>query len=1091
MKSSNKNSLSSNSVSFEHIMKETDPKNLKHSSFTNDQTIKSKKINLQLIFIFYLNKDEAKKNSNSFSGPHSLRDSESSFKLFSKMPPNISARKPFDFSRTSQLVTSNEIVFINNIDLSDNNKINISEIKIKKKDQLTDNEQILETPLDQASPSNKKKSLMNKQKSKLYNLISQFYITEKFIQTLLNWTIYRKTKKLKKTHFEVINDLAFYQEGWRSTKFDKNSERKINLMSCFAPMIKELMELINKRKEIFVFHPTSFFKVFWDFLHLILIIAYLIIIPLEMSFDVSIHKELPYSLSAVIAVFFELDILVNLNTAIYEQGKLTINYKKIISKYFRSSFFFDIISIFYFFDFSSDYNKYLGILFFLRINTLRKIIKKIQGFVFMDETTYYLIYLIKLVLTVLFISHIFSCLWHYVAIVSSADNKENWLDSLNLSKADWNDKYVNSFYFVVVVMNTVGFGDIVPKNNFEKIFAIFFIYFACYIFAFSLNIIGIIVQTLNKKSSSLNSALLTLNVYMSQKHIPLDLRVRIKKYLEFLFKEEQLQTVEQAHAIIHKLSPSLQEELLLSANGIPLRNIGIFSSLSESSLRQLTLSLREVTLTPGDLLFSPFQPFPSLYIILSGEIELFLDIGGKEKVFCKMGKGRVLKEKDFITGFGGEEGGRSSGFSKVVKIEPSKFLEIIKNNSKDFEKFCVAKQNTIFATKPVKVDQRCEGCGEEGHLVWKCNWVCLNVRKQGVIAKHCWDSGQKRTGWERKRKKRNALKLNKKCKEVVRALNRELFSEEEEDEEREEEEEVEKDNVDENPSFSKKLEKLKSAENSKESGVLINQKEKRNFSQRKSMILSQLNKENSGTFPTKSNKSNPQNKKMDGGGGKTRNKDKLDGSSYSFNSLIFAGTGQNWSDTNSSCENQAEIVHNDNHLVIIGNVLKLFLYYFNFFSIFKDLASNSNSVLVKESIGFDKILFETAKNYNNFFPHNNIEVILQKLDLDLERKLKRRKTFKRVESTFAMIEKKMLNIQFKKEKKMKEYKNRRSWFIENNLERSDKKEILTKVKIIRLLKEIEKRRNRRKGRFYRLKIFFKNIMICLIKLIMNKCDYKK
>lgn len=223
----------------------------------------------------------------------------------------------------------------------------------------------------------------------------------------------------------------------------------------------------------------------------------------------------------------------------------------------------------------------------------------------MDETTYYLLYLIKLVLSVLFISHIFCCLWHSVATISAANNKDNWLDSLNLSKADWNVRYVNSFYFVVVVMNTVGFGDIVPRSDFEKFFAIFFIYFACYIFAFSLNIIGIIVQTLNKKSSTLNSTLLTLNFFMSQKHIPLDLRVRIRKYIEFLFREEELQTVEQAHAIINKLSPSLQEELLLSANGSPLRSIGIFSSLSENSFRQLTLSLREVTLTPGDLLFPP------------------------------------------------------------------------------------------------------------------------------------------------------------------------------------------------------------------------------------------------------------------------------------------------------------------------------------------------------------------------------------------------------------------------------------------------------------------------------------------------------
>ena len=199
----------------------------------------------------------------------------------------------------------------------------------------------------EASPLTKQRHPMDKQKSKLYNLISQFYVTEKFIQALFNWTIYRKTKKLKTAHFEMINDLAFYPEGWISFSI---YDMTMTLKFFFKPLIKGAKDLVIKKREFLVFHPTSFFRVFWDFLHSIFIIAYLIIIPLELSFEVSVHKELPYNLSAVILVFFLLDILVNLNTAIYEQGKLTIYYKKIMIKYFRSNCLLDSISILYFFE---------------------------------------------------------------------------------------------------------------------------------------------------------------------------------------------------------------------------------------------------------------------------------------------------------------------------------------------------------------------------------------------------------------------------------------------------------------------------------------------------------------------------------------------------------------------------------------------------------------------------------------------------------------------------------------------------------------------------------------------------------------------
>lgn len=53
-----------------------------------------------------------------------------------------------------------------------------------------------------------------------------------------------------------------------------------------------------------------------------------------------------------------------------------------------------------------------------------------------------------------------------------------------------------------------------------------------------------------------------------------------------------------------------------------------------------------------------------------------------------MSKGEVLRGKGFLTGVGGEEGGRSLGFSKVMEVNRDKFLEIIKNHNKDFEKFC-------------------------------------------------------------------------------------------------------------------------------------------------------------------------------------------------------------------------------------------------------------------------------------------------------------------------------------------------------------------------------------------------------------------
>lgn len=47
-----------------------------------------------------------------------------------------------------------------------------------------------------------------------------------------------------------------------------------------------------------------------------------------------------------------------------------------------------------------------------------------------------------------------------------------------------------SLYFVIVTMTTVGYGDILPQNNFEHYFVIVIVLISSLVFSFSINSIG-------------------------------------------------------------------------------------------------------------------------------------------------------------------------------------------------------------------------------------------------------------------------------------------------------------------------------------------------------------------------------------------------------------------------------------------------------------------------------------------------------------------------------------------------------------------------------------------------------------------------
>ena len=82
-------------------------------------------------------------------------------------------------------------------------------------------------------------------------------------------------------------------------------------------------------------------------------------------------------------------------------------------------------------------------------------------------------------------------------------SKETWLTYYNFKYIDWESKYINSLYWSLVTMVTVGYGDIVPQNNLEKVFCILTMLIGFTIFGFTLGNFGNIIQRMNAKNQEL------------------------------------------------------------------------------------------------------------------------------------------------------------------------------------------------------------------------------------------------------------------------------------------------------------------------------------------------------------------------------------------------------------------------------------------------------------------------------------------------------------------------------------------------------------------------------------------------------------
>ena len=76
----------------------------------------------------------------------------------------------------------------------------------------------------------------------------------------------------------------------------------------------------------------------------------------------------------------------------------------------------------------------------------------------------------------------------------------------------------------MTTMTTVGYGDISPNNETEVISVIVSLLVLCGVFAYSFNLIGVIIQEMNKKNEKFKHDISLANYYMDKTNISTEIK---------------------------------------------------------------------------------------------------------------------------------------------------------------------------------------------------------------------------------------------------------------------------------------------------------------------------------------------------------------------------------------------------------------------------------------------------------------------------------------------------------------------------------------------------------------------------------------
>ncbi|KAL4492391.1 hypothetical protein ABPG72_005526 [Tetrahymena utriculariae] len=512
---------------------------------------------------------------------------------------------------------------------------------------------------------------LNQQDDKIS--IQQYYSTNQVLES---------QKQINKSHNERFSQLQINQQNKESfankktiissTVVDKKQIKQflgkavtfnqgISSYSSFRPNkvsqdffqhknCKQKLELFFKK--YIIIKPTSIFRIVWDFLSIIAILFSCFYNAYKISFDSSKNTDYNWY-EILVECFFVTDIILNFFSAYYnpEDDEVVYDMKLIALRYITQGYFFlDFISTFPW----QLVNKNITVVKLLRMLRLPRFLKLVKEDRFINvvntvlrysdtsdkvKTQFIFRYIyrnIQFILTGLSLAYFVSCLWYYMVASVDDQNMEGktFITQYGIQyMPDWK-KAVTNCYFVLTTFATVGFGDLTPQTNNERIFVIFMMVCGIAFFSFIMNNFNDVLTNYWKKLGyvdrkiEIEEWILSLSNY-TERSIDKKLVNQIQNHFDYFYRNSRLSVISRRDKYFQLMPQDLKREMIkhlfqdifyTKFRSLFLLN-GKFECSDYGFYIDTAFQLIPMKYCQGDIICKQGDKFSEVYLVQQGEIE--------------------------------------------------------------------------------------------------------------------------------------------------------------------------------------------------------------------------------------------------------------------------------------------------------------------------------------------------------------------------------------------------------------------------------------------------------------------------------------
>jgi hypothetical protein len=259
-------------------------------------------------------------------------------------------------------------------------------------------------------------------------------------------------------------------------------------------------------------------------------------------------------------------------------------------------------------------------------NLDRDTMDRIEDF-FQDNNTRSALVIIALALKTAFVCHLLSCLWVFIGRQGSHHGVDNWLMYELKGPFDYTDTvgrgpsvgsiYLAAFYFCLTTMSSVGYGDIICRNNTERIFTIILEFTGSLVFAMIIAALTSVVTTMDTNARKTAEQLDAVASFVINRNFPDGLGRRIRRHFRHFYS---LKSAIDESKIFGELSTSLRKEVSAYLVSELMGDVSLFTSMSPLLWPHLLPILRPMRFEGEEIVCRQDEQCREMYVVLSGHL---------------------------------------------------------------------------------------------------------------------------------------------------------------------------------------------------------------------------------------------------------------------------------------------------------------------------------------------------------------------------------------------------------------------------------------------------------------------------------------